>query len=118
MNLNLMARLMLLLRGLDAKGATSCVITLKLCRVLAVTSEFRLAQGATGLTKEIYFSRKNNDHLRIDYFYRHSRPRRRLERRALVMSMYPQAAIIIGALLLLWAGVCAFLIGADDGDDE
>jgi hypothetical protein len=32
--------------------------------------------------------------------------------------MYALAAIIIGALLLLWAGVCAFLIGADDGDDE
>jgi hypothetical protein len=34
------------------------------------------------------------------------------------MSIYPQAAIIIGALLLLWAGVCAFLIGADDNEDE
>jgi hypothetical protein len=34
------------------------------------------------------------------------------------MSAIPQAAIIIGALLLLWAGVCAFLIGADDGEED
>jgi hypothetical protein len=68
----------------------------------------------------------SDEHLRIDYFYRHSRfrvpgifsqSRRRLERQAYLMSIYPQAAIIIGTLLLLWAGVCAFLIGADDDED-
>jgi hypothetical protein len=75
----------------------------------------------------MFILRKNNDNFRLNYFYSHSwyrvigifsQSRRRLERRALVMSAIPQAAIIIGTVLLLWAGVCAFLIGADDGDDE
>jgi hypothetical protein len=87
-------------------------------------THFRRALAAVELTAYQSILRKSNDNLRIDYFYRHSRfrvpgifsqSRRRLERRALVMSMYALAWLLVLPILAIVAAVCAYFTKTNRG---